>query len=132
MKVCSALVLLLLVAAQARQHKRDLQQTQGCENCPPGTECIYEMCYTVVASPPGLESACNEAVCQVESGGTCVEDKCVVPVSIASTDTNSTQTTDGDNNDDSVNEKVSASSAVTRPILLSATMALIGCLALVL
>lgn len=127
-KVCSALVLLFVIGAQARQHKRDLRQTQGCENCPPGTECIYEMCYTVVASPPGLESACNAAVCKVESGGTCVEDKCVVPVSVASTDTNgNTQTAD---DDDSVNEKVSASSAVTRSMLYTIIMALIGCLVL--
>lgn len=123
-KVCSALVLLFVIAAQARQHKRDLRQTQGCENCPPGTECIYEMCYTVVASPPGLESACNEAVCKVESGGTCVEDKCVVPVSVASTDTNgNTQTADDD-------DSVSASSAVTRSMLYTIIMALIGCLVL--
>lgn len=115
MKVLSIIVLVFVVTVQARQQTRGLRQTQGCENCPPGTECIYEMCYTVVASPPGLESGCNQAVCTVESGGRCIDDKCVVPVSVASTDTNGTQI---------IEEKVPASSAVTRSIV-SATMALV-------
>lgn len=56
--------------------------TVGCDNnpeiCPQNTSCIEDMCYTVVAAPPDMESTCNEAFCSVEQGGKCVDGKCVV------------------------------------------------------
>jgi len=54
--------------------------TQGCDSCPSDTVCIKDMCYTVVAAPPGLDEPCVEAYCAVEKGGTCVNGECVVPV----------------------------------------------------
>lgn len=54
------------------------EPTVGCENCPKNTTCINEMCYIVVAAPPGMDSKCNEAYCKVEKGGTCINDQCVV------------------------------------------------------
>ena len=52
--------------------------TVGCENCPEDTTCIKDMCYTVIAAPPGMDSKCNEAFCKVEKGGQCINDQCVV------------------------------------------------------
>lgn len=66
------------------------------------------MCYTVVASPPGQESACNDAVCQVESGGVCVDDTCVVPVS--------TSSAGNDTRGEAPKQDVSTSAAVTFPM----------------
>lgn len=54
------------------------EPTVGCENCPKNTTCINEMCYIVVAAPPGMDSKCNEAYCKVEKGGKCINDQCVV------------------------------------------------------
>lgn len=52
--------------------------TVGCENCPQNTTCINEMCYIVVAAPPGIDSSCNEAFCNVEMDGKCIDGQCVV------------------------------------------------------
>ena len=57
--------------------------TQGCDSCPSDTVCIKDMCYTVVAAPPGLDEPCVEAYCNVEKGGTCVNGECVVPVAMS-------------------------------------------------
>lgn len=67
------LVLMACVGQTAAQ-----EPTVGCENCPKNTTCINEMCYIVVAAPPGIDSKCNEAYCKVEKGGKCINDQCVV------------------------------------------------------
>jgi len=70
--------LLLLVVVFMVREARAQDPTVGCENCPEGTTCIKDMCYEVIAAPPGMDSKCNDAFCAVENGGKCVNDQCVV------------------------------------------------------